>query len=614
MTCTSCGAAVSDNAKFCGGCGTAITNPPSAACPSCGRAAREGQRFCGGCGASLLSPPPVAVVARDHVDTTEHPVVEDPESAPIVSLTREIAWDVESSALLDRPSASLLTDPAPTEEPAAPSATCTICGAPTEAARETCDDCAPRPDERPQTGTQDGAFCATCGGQVPPAAKFCPLCGASRTESAPAGGPRPGQAPARHEVLAEDAARRLDQVSPEAGELARQLSRQLSAPGVLTATLAAAGGLAASLVLGLICALALPDMSYIGRFGSGSGLATETLRLAAGSTLARVHHLGVIVPLLFVVAPVGGTAIGAYLQAARTAAMPARQRMLWGAAAGVPLAILMVIVAVVAGGDLEGLDVSFSIGSVIFYSLLWGAAGGVAGTWYAIHKTAPDTEQEMLPARAQRPVRTLGGVLRPLLALLVVLSVLSTMVWEVQTIKGEQSAKLGRSTGTALVENALFAADWGLAATGAGMFSSFTSAPFPPSDSGVVKFQEHFSDDSASARIFAYRDAVPVYVFIVGLIVLVLLPIAFALYTGFATARRIGAHTPAIAAAAGAGAGATWAVVLVILNAFVGSEFLVGGSLFGMSLLVAGVSGAVGGVLSLAPASPQSRLGERPHA
>jgi len=51
MVCASCGTENPDTAKFCNGCGAALTR----ACPSCGTSNPGGARFCSECGAQLLT-------------------------------------------------------------------------------------------------------------------------------------------------------------------------------------------------------------------------------------------------------------------------------------------------------------------------------------------------------------------------------------------------------------------------------------------------------------------------------------------------------------------------------------------------------------------------------
>ena len=55
MSCTSCGTANREGAKFCDACGT----PLPLSCPSCGTANRPGAKFCNECGASLIGQPSV---------------------------------------------------------------------------------------------------------------------------------------------------------------------------------------------------------------------------------------------------------------------------------------------------------------------------------------------------------------------------------------------------------------------------------------------------------------------------------------------------------------------------------------------------------------------------
>jgi hypothetical protein len=247
----------------------------------------------------------------------------------------------------------------------------------------------------------------------------------------------------------------------------------------------------------------------------------------------------------------------------------------------------------------------------------------------------------VLPAAAVRPVRAVLSPLAPLAVLLATMGILGLAEWEVQTIKGEQQAKLGRSTGGALVENVLMTGDHAVNTTGMGMFASFTYPPLPVGDDKVAALYDNFTkrDSSstsesesgfrggslaglgglgsgeATARVFAYSDALPAYVFIPGLALLILLPIAFALYSGFATARRSGARTAGAAAGSGALTGLVWALAVVLLRSVCDIAWLVGNSLFLDTFLVATLAGAVGGLLSFnGTAEAPQVLPERMHA
>src|ERR1051326_3563715 len=66
MKCFSCGADLTEGAKFCSQCGSALTNR----CPSCGTAYTSGSRFCAECGTRLdeksspaTVPPPASLVS-----------------------------------------------------------------------------------------------------------------------------------------------------------------------------------------------------------------------------------------------------------------------------------------------------------------------------------------------------------------------------------------------------------------------------------------------------------------------------------------------------------------------------------------------------------------------
>jgi len=54
ITCSNCGAALSDEAKFCHGCGnTVVLKGKNNCCPNCGGEYNEGAAFCGNCGEKI---------------------------------------------------------------------------------------------------------------------------------------------------------------------------------------------------------------------------------------------------------------------------------------------------------------------------------------------------------------------------------------------------------------------------------------------------------------------------------------------------------------------------------------------------------------------------------
>ena len=78
---------------------------------------------------------------------------------------------------------------------------------------------------------------------------------------------------------------------------------------------------------------------------------------------------------------------------------------------------------------------------------------------------------------------------------------------------------------------------------------------------------------TATFRIFSYDDALPAYVFLPALVILLSLNALGALYAGFAAARALGADTPTSAAAWGAITGPAWAVTMAIAVLLAGGLF-----------------------------------------
>jgi hypothetical protein len=485
-------------------------------------------------------------------------------------------------------------------------------------------------------------YCSECGTAMPVTAKFCPSCGTAQqsytesgqptgTEGGRAGAPghqRPppgGQPPtgawagqqapyqdaaAAARRAAHEAARRVETVQPGAGELAAQLGRQLSTPGVLVAAIAGLVALAACLVVGLVLAIMTPDDSIIGSFSADTDLLGETLRLAVGMTMARFGDetfTVTVVPMLLLLVPLCASAVTAYLLAERTRGMTPWARLLWPLGAGMFVAVPMLILALVADSD----ESSFQVGSVLLYSLLWGSLGAFAGSCLALRRAEPQNNPRLVPPLVSWGMRSVTVPLRTLGLLLVVTGLIGLAFFEVQTLRDEPAATGGREVPIALVENLLFTGEFAVTYAGLGTFSETTSSAVPV-DTSDVDFStsdgdEFSSDDPATARLFAYSDALEPYVFVPLLIVLIGLPIVAALYAGFATARAMA--TPSQAASAGWGAlvGIVWALALVTIRAIGNVEVVVGESLFGGALLVGTAAGAIGGLLagqSLAPRPP----------
>jgi hypothetical protein len=265
----------------------------------------------------------------------------------------------------------------------------------------------------------------------------------------------------------------------------------------------------------------------------------------------------------------------------------------------------------VLGGNSEVTNVSPSAGSAFGLGLLWGVVGAVLGA-----ATALDV-RGATPDRLPRPARTAlsaaAATLRPLAALLIACAVIGLVGWVVQVGADVDNVRAGRSTATALVEEAFFAGEHGvhLAALGAG--ARFTAdapgalgLPFPVDQASDVPGRD------GGLRIFSYSDAMPAYVLLPAIVVLMGLLILAMLYAGFVAARAVAATTPVHGAAWGAITGPAWAIAMSILVALAGGLFhgdADGGSVFGLFLVFGALLGAGGGALAVsgAPAPAPAR-------
>ena len=102
-------------------------------------------------------------------------------------------------------------------------------------------------------------------------------------------------------------------------------------------------------------------------------------------------------------------------------------------------------------------------------------------------------------------------------------------------------------------------------------------------------------------RLFAYRDGMSAIVFLLMLVVLIGVPVASALFAGFAVAREREAATPVLGAAWGALVGPVWAIVLAIVNSLLQDTLFghaQGESVFGIVLVLGALIGALGGFLA----------------
>jgi len=398
-------------------------------------------------------------------------------------------------------------------------------------------------------------------------------------------------------------AQRVDQLEPGAGAFANQLAAGFQTPGVLTALLSGLIGALACFGVGLVLAIAFPDESLIGAIGEDVELWTEAFGQTVSLLLAKVGVDSVggglrLMPMLMVLVPVAACAAATFSQAGRTGGLAPRMRLVWGAAVGLPFALLMLIASVSTG------DVESSVGGAFLLGLVWGALGGVLGMFLAIRRDAPETLQGLLPAQLGVATRVLAAIGKPLVVLLVSAALIGTAAWWLGSLRDHESARGDRSLAVSLVENTLFAGEHGVnyAALGAGVqfepaFDVFGFlSPVPLEDESEV---------DGDFRLFDLGEEMQPYFFVPLLIVLIALPLLLALYAGFAAARVTGSRQPGIAAAWGALVGPVWAIGLALFAALhvdiVGSPSV--SSLFGIYLLAGAVVGALGGLLAAQSAS-----------
>jgi hypothetical protein len=485
-------------------------------------------------------------------------------------------------------------------------------------------------------------YCANCGERISARSRFCPACGArqedflvSDDEPAAAAPPPPPEPepepeppptpepeplaseepaaaePAADEPRAEPLRERIGRVDPQAGELSELLVGHLAVPGVVAAGLAALVAAAAVLVAGLLIALATPDASILGVVGRDGGLLTEGFRQAVSTLLAPVIDTGPLssasgrlAPMIFVAIPIGAVALATRWQLPRTEGARPAARIAWAAVVGLPFGLIMLAFAVL-GGDSDVTNVSPSAGSAFGLGLLWGAVGGALGAATALPLEGA-AEGRTAPPLVRRTLTAAAATLRPLGALLIACAALGLVGWLVQVGADVDEVRAGRSTATALVEESLFAGEHGVHVAALGAGARFTAdapgalgLPFAVDDAGDVPGRD------GGFRIFSYTDAMPAYVFLPALVLLIGLLILAALYAGFAASRAVGAASPPLGAAWGAVTGPAWAIAMSILISLAGGLFhgdADGGSVFGLFLLFGALLGAGGGVLAVSDA------------
>lgn len=418
-------------------------------------------------------------------------------------------------------------------------------------------------------------------------------------------------------------------------------------PGVIVAAGAAAITALVMLLIGLLLAVALPKASIVSVEIIDGSTIKAAFRGAASATLATFDVTGVsyvirIMPALFtllllIVCAGSVRALSAFVPGVRE--MVAKQRLLWGIATGVPLAILMLVFGLVSKeSPSDGVTLAVSTASLVLLSLLWGALGGFAGALWALHGEGRLGEIQLSPSAA-RALGVLRGALVPLAALLAVCAVVGTSVWVIQVARDAGNMKAiaasyagtddPASTGGLIVDTILFSPDNGIHFAELGAGAQFHTPIFDALGlpAPVTKAREVYDADDAreflqsgdadtltpegSFRIFNYSGALPAALFIASFL-LSLLVLAAALWAGYRVARAAAAVSGGSlgrSLAFGALVGPIWAVTMIALNALIQKDITgkaVGLSV-GLNFLVIGVLlGALGGLIAASRSSDQT--------
>jgi hypothetical protein len=286
----------------------------------------------------------------------------------------------------------------------------------------------------------------------------------------------------------------------------------------------------------------------------------------------------------------------------RTAGAPPMARLGWALLVAVPFALLMVIFAI-AGGESVETRISPSAGGAFALGLVWGMVGATIGV------AGPLGLADRL---GSAPARAALSALRPLVAIVVVCTVLGLAGWLVQVGRDAGDVRGGRSLVTALVEETAFAGEHGVHLTALAASARFRAdaigslgLPFPVDQPNDVPGRD------GTFRIYAYGDELAALLAVPAMIALVGLLSLGALYAGFSAARAVRAPTLARAAAWGAITGPAWATAMAMLATLTGGLYhgdADDASVFGIFLLAGAALGAAGGALALSgSAAPAPR-------
>jgi hypothetical protein len=483
----------------------------------------------------------------------------------------------------------------------------------------------------------DTIFCPNCGERLSARARFCSACGAHleelRLPSPPpppapsdaawaAGGPPPpppppprreeapllDKPPPEEEPPRQEEAPANAATEPPAGPAERSgiVRDRLAVPGIVAAAVAAAVSAGVVLAAGLLLALVTPANSILGAVGIDASLVTETFRQAVGTLLtAMVDEPGMLVsgtrrihPLVLLAFPLGALVLTTRWQLYRTEGAPPLARLGWAALVAVPFALLMLAFAVV-GGNSDTTRIATPPGSAFALGLLWGALGGLIGAATKLPLAALGSR---FPPAARTARDAALAALGPLAAVLIVCTALGLAGWMTQVSRDAGGVRAGRSTLTAAVEEASFVGEHGIHLTALAAGARFTTdatgplgLPFPVADADAVPGAD------GGLRIFSYEDALPAYVFLPAVVLLMGMVVLAALYAGFAAARAAKAATLGRGTLWGAITGPAWAIAMAILAVLAGGLFhgdADDASVFAIFLVGGALLGAAGGALA----------------
>ena len=385
-----------------------------------------------------------------------------------------------------------------------------------------------------------------------------------------------------------------------------QAPPRLAVAGSLAALIAAAVSAAVVLVAGLLIAVITPADSILGQVGVQVDIVTEGFRHAVGTLLTAMVDPGLLIsgkrridPLLLVAIPLAALILTTRRQLYRTDGAPTPARFGWAMAVGVPFGLLMLLFALF-GGETAFTSIAPSVGSAFALGLAWGAIGGLIG---AATKLPLDELEAGVPPRVRTVATAVLATLRPLSVVLVTCTAIALVGWMVQVGADAGGVQNRRGVPVALLEEASFAVEDGIHLTALAAGARFRAdangalgLPFPVAEANDVPGR------GGTFRIFNYADAIPAYVLVPALVILMGLVALGALYAGFAAARTVKARSLGTGAAWGALTGPAWAVTMACLVILAGGLFhgdADDASVFGVFLVGGALLGAGGGVIAV---------------